>query len=99
MSHPVVSLFSKVTFNPFDNTQICVTGSGVFRLFRYAEGALKPSTSQKLESCNFLSHAWMSDERVIAGTDTGRLMVFESGDLRGEMSVISKTSTFREHKR
>ncbi|XP_046907075.1 cilia- and flagella-associated protein 57-like [Hypomesus transpacificus] len=89
---------NQVTFNPFDNTQICVTGSGVFRLFRYAEGALKPSTSQKLESCNFLSHAWMSDERVIAGTDTGRLMVFESGDLRGEMSVISKTSTFREHK-
>lgn len=32
----------------------------------------------------------MKGERVIAGTDTGRLLVFESGDLRREISTASK---------
>uniref|UniRef100_A0A8K9XMZ8 EML-like second beta-propeller domain-containing protein n=1 Tax=Oncorhynchus mykiss TaxID=8022 RepID=A0A8K9XMZ8_ONCMY len=81
---------NQVSFNPQDNTQICVSGNGVFKLFRYAEGALKQSNFLKLESQNFLSHTWMSEERVIAGTETGRLLVFESGDLRWEMSVTTK---------
>eukprot|EP00063_Salmo_salar_P070080 XP_014044915.1 PREDICTED: cilia- and flagella-associated protein 57-like isoform X3 [Salmo salar] len=84
---------NQVSFNPQDNTQICVSGNGVFKLFRYAEGALKQSNFLKLESQNFLSHTWMSEERVIAGTETGRLLVFESGDLRWEMSVTTKPAT------
>ncbi|XP_042164207.1 cilia- and flagella-associated protein 57 [Oncorhynchus tshawytscha] len=84
---------NQVSFNPQDNTQICVSGNGVFKLFRYAEGALKQSNFLKLESHNFLSHTWMSEERVIAGTETGRLLVFESGDLRWEMSVTTKPAT------
>ncbi|KAI4885195.1 hypothetical protein NFI96_002257, partial [Prochilodus magdalenae] len=83
----------QVSFNPQDNTQICVSGNGVFKLFRYAEGALKQSNSVKLETQNILSHAWMSEERVIAGTETGRLLVLESGDLRWEMSVTSTAPT------
>ena len=84
---------SQVSFNPQDNTQICVSGNGVFKLFRYTEGSLKQSNSIKLDTQNILSHAWMSEERVIAGTETGRLLVFESGDLRWEMSATSKAST------
>lgn len=62
-----------------------MSGAGVFKLFRYAEGALKQSSSAKVESINVLCHTWMTAERVIAGTDTGRLLVFESGDLRREV--------------
>ncbi|KAM9530529.1 cilia- and flagella-associated protein 57-like [Salvelinus alpinus] len=83
---------NQVSLNPYDNTQICVSGNGVFKLFRYAEGVLKQSTFHKQETHNFLSHAWMSEERVIAGTEAGRLMVFESGDLRWDMSVTTKTT-------
>ncbi|MBN3282186.1 CFA57 protein, partial [Polyodon spathula] len=78
---------NQVSFNPQDNTQICVTGNGVFKLFRYAEGSLKQSSFQKLEGQNILCHAWVSEERVIAGTETAKLLAFESGDLRWEMSV------------
>lgn len=67
-----------------------MSGKGVFKLFRYVDGALKQTNSAKLETQNILSHAWMSEERVIAGTETGRLLVFESGDLRWEMSVAKK---------
>ncbi|MGH0169155.1 UNVERIFIED_CONTAM: hypothetical protein FKN15_005121 [Acipenser sinensis] len=84
---------SQVSFNPQDNTQICVTGNGVFKLFRYAEGSLKQSSFQKLEGQNILCHAWVSEERVIAGTETAKLLVFESGDLRWEMTVEPKPAS------
>lgn len=62
-----------------------MSGTGVFKLFRYAEGCLKQSGFPKVESINLLSHCWVASERVVAGTDTGRLLVFESGELRREM--------------
>ncbi|KAM6948696.1 cilia- and flagella-associated protein 57-like [Aplochiton taeniatus] len=83
----------QVSFNPHDNTQVCVCGNGLFKLFRYADGSLKQINFLKVELINFLCHTWMSEERVIAGTDTGRLLVFESGDPRWEMSVTSKITT------
>ncbi|KAI5085752.1 cilia- and flagella-associated protein 57, partial [Silurus meridionalis] len=79
-----------VSFNPQDSTQICVSGNGVFKLFRYVDGVLKQTNSAKLETQNILSHVWMSEERIIAGTETGQLLVFESGDLRWEMSVANR---------
>uniref|UniRef100_UPI0037E7E14E cilia- and flagella-associated protein 57 isoform X2 n=1 Tax=Semicossyphus pulcher TaxID=241346 RepID=UPI0037E7E14E len=81
---------TQVSFNPYNNMQLCVSGTGVFKLFRYSEGALKQSSFPKVESINFLCHTWMSAERVIAGTDTGRLLVFESGELRREINMASK---------
>ncbi|XP_072239030.1 cilia- and flagella-associated protein 57 [Leuresthes tenuis] len=81
---------TQVSFNPYNNLQLCASGAGVFKLFRYSEGALKQSSFAKVESINFLCHAWISDERVIAGTDTGRLLVSESGDLRREIKMTSK---------
>uniref|UniRef100_A0A3Q1ITP4 EML-like second beta-propeller domain-containing protein n=1 Tax=Anabas testudineus TaxID=64144 RepID=A0A3Q1ITP4_ANATE len=76
---------TQVSFNPYNNMQLCVSGRGVFKLFRYSEGALKQSSFPKVETINFLCHTWATEERVIAGTDTGRLLVFESGDLRREI--------------
>uniref|UniRef100_A0A3B3T671 Cilia and flagella associated protein 57 n=1 Tax=Paramormyrops kingsleyae TaxID=1676925 RepID=A0A3B3T671_9TELE len=79
----------QVSFNPENHTEICVSGKGVFKLLHYFEGSLKQSSSPKLESHNFLAHGWMSKTRVIAGTDAGSLMVFDSGDLRREFSVTA----------
>ncbi|XP_071508423.1 cilia- and flagella-associated protein 57-like [Diadema antillarum] len=77
----------QVSFNPQDNTQICVVGNGIFKLYRYSEGNLKQFAFQKLEPQNYLSQAWVSDERVIVGTDQGKLLLFEAGELRSEMTV------------
>lgn len=77
----------QVTFNPQDNTQLCVVGNGIFKLFRYSEGNLKQFAFQKMEPQNFLCQAWVSDERIIAGTDSGRLLLFESGELKSEFHV------------
>ncbi|XP_030630638.1 cilia- and flagella-associated protein 57 [Chanos chanos] len=88
---------NQVSFNPQDNTQICVCGNKVFKLFRYAEGALKQSNVFKQE-INVLSHAWLSEERIIVGTETGRLLLFESGDMRWETTVKSEPSASETHR-
>ena len=56
-------------------------------MFRYSEGNLKQFAFQKMEPQNFLCQAWVSDERIIAGTDSGRLLLFESGELKSEFHV------------
>lgn len=78
-----------MSFNPHNNLQICVSGAGVFKLFRYSEGTLKQSSFAKVETIDFLCHAWVSEERAIGGTSTGRLLVFESGDLRKEINTAA----------
>ncbi|CAO2588725.1 Cilia- and flagella-associated protein 57 [Lemmus lemmus] len=83
----------QVSINPQDNTQVCVTGNGIFKLLRFAEGTLKQINFQRGESPNYLAHAWVSDDKIIAGTDTGRLFLFESGDPRWETNIMLKEPT------
>uniref|UniRef100_F6PN18 Cilia- and flagella-associated protein 57 n=1 Tax=Ornithorhynchus anatinus TaxID=9258 RepID=F6PN18_ORNAN len=87
------NLIYQVSFNPQDNTQVCVTGHGIFKLFRYAEGMLKQTNFQRGEPQNYLSHTWVSDDKVVVGTDTGKLFLFESGDQRWETSIEYKQSS------
>ena len=82
--------FQQVTFNPQDNTQLCVVGNGIFKLYRYSEGTLKQFAFQKLEPLNYTSQAWVSDERVIVGSETGRLLLFESGELKTEFNLAAR---------
>uniref|UniRef100_A0A665U2J0 Cilia and flagella associated protein 57 n=1 Tax=Echeneis naucrates TaxID=173247 RepID=A0A665U2J0_ECHNA len=89
---------TQVSFNPHNNMQLCVSGAGVFKFFRYSEGALKQSSFAKVETINFLCHTWVTVERVISGTDTGRLLVFESGDLRREICTVSNAVQERKSK-
>ncbi|OCT84882.1 cilia- and flagella-associated protein 57 [Xenopus laevis] len=81
----------QVSFSPQDNTQICTTGQGVFKLFHYVEGNMKQTNFQKVEPQNFLCHTWLSEDRVICGTDNGKLSLWESGDLRWEINIGSKS--------
>ncbi|XP_054576786.1 cilia- and flagella-associated protein 57 isoform X2 [Eptesicus fuscus] len=83
----------QVSFSPQDNTQVCVTGNGMFKLLRFAEGTLKQTNFQRGEPQNYLAHTWVSDDKIVVGTDTGRLFLFESGDQRWETSIMVKEST------
>ncbi|XP_041639690.1 cilia- and flagella-associated protein 57 [Cheilinus undulatus] len=89
---------TQASFNPHNNMQLCVSGTGVLKLFYYSEGALKQTTFSRVESINFLSHAWMSATCVIAGTDTGRLLVSESGELRREINMASEAGQDQSHR-
>ncbi|MCJ8750012.1 hypothetical protein PDJAM_G00194050 [Pangasius djambal] len=74
---------SQVSFNPKDNTQICVTGKGVFKIFKLENETLNRTTLFKMDVENILCHAWMSEDCIVAGTETGRLLLLmlKSGDM------------------
>ncbi|XP_027857721.1 cilia- and flagella-associated protein 57 isoform X1 [Xiphophorus couchianus] len=83
---------SQISFSPHNNMQVCVSGNGIFKLFRYSEGNLKQNSIAKVGSINILCHTWLSEDRVIAGTDTGRLLVSQSGDVRREIKMCSEAA-------
>ncbi|XP_071666051.1 cilia- and flagella-associated protein 57 isoform X3 [Patagioenas fasciata] len=80
----------QVSFSPQENAQVCITGNGFFKLFKYSEGTLKQTNLQKGEPQNYLCHAWLSEQEVICGTDTGKLILFETGELRWETKLEYK---------
>ena len=82
---------NQVSFNPQDNTQICAIGHGLFKMFRYAESALKPSQNLKQEHYNFTCHCWISDDRILAGTDQGKLFVIQNGEILHEIKIDTKS--------
>ncbi|KAJ3200395.1 Cilia- and flagella-associated protein 57 [Entophlyctis luteolus] len=79
----------QMTCNPFDfsNTQICVTGSSMFRTFKFTEGNFKMVSQQKPDK-NLLCHCWASEIRVVAGTEDSKFLVFDGGDLILEISYF-----------
>lgn len=85
-----------MSFNPQDNTQLCVVGNTIFRHFRYSEGNLKPFSFQKLEPQNYLCHAWVTEERIVVGTDNGRLLIFEAGEMKSEI-YLGKDDKYVKH--
>ena len=94
--------FTQVSFNPKDNAQICVIGEKLFKLFRYSEGTLKQFAFTKADPQNYLCQTWLSEDRLLLGTDAGKIQLFEVADLKNEFyvnpttrpsTVLSKLST------
>ena len=83
-------------FNPQDNTQLCVAGEKIYKLFRYSEGHLKQFAFMKTEPANYLCLAWLSEDRVVLGTDTGKVQLFEVGELKSEFDVTLPTVSEEE---
>ncbi|XP_069498550.1 cilia- and flagella-associated protein 57 [Ambystoma mexicanum] len=94
----------QVTFSPQDNTLICVTGNTFFKVLRYIEGNFKQTNFGKVEPQNYLSHAWLSDDKIVVGTDSGKLILFRSGEIVWDYNLPSikgrqKSSTDLEERR
>ncbi|XP_010005021.1 PREDICTED: WD repeat-containing protein 65 [Chaetura pelagica] len=91
ISHEFYGQYNQpVSFSPQDNAQVCITGNGFFKLFKYSEGNLKQTNLRREEPQNYLCHAWLSEEDLICGTDTGKLTWFKTGQLHLEISVEYK---------
>ena len=73
------------TNNPTDPYHICVSGNGVFRFFKFADGQIKPTPGGmgKRDPQNILCHRWLKDgERIIASTETGDLLLIENCEFK-----------------
>eukprot|EP00842_Homolaphlyctis_polyrhiza_P003989 jgi/Hompol1/4591/HPOL_003747-RA len=80
---------NQMTCNHHDssNSQICVTGNNLFRVFRFVEGIFKMAYQSKTDK-NILCHAWVSENRVVAGTQDAKILIYEAGELILEISYV-----------
>jgi len=88
-SNPQNSAIFQCTYNPIDNTVICVTGDGICKFLRITDQTLKPlpGAMGKREPQAYLCHAWMSEERVVVATDNGDLLLLEAGELKSVLAA------------
>jgi len=84
-----------VSFNPQDNTQISVVGEKLFKLFRYSEGSLKQFAFMKADPLTYLCQAWISEDHLVLGSDSGRVQLFEVGELKNEF-VVTAVATMQQ---
>ncbi|XP_058246896.1 cilia- and flagella-associated protein 57-like [Hemibagrus wyckioides] len=76
-----VGIVSQVSFNPVDNTRICVSGNHVFKIFQLEKDCLKKISTFKMDSENIKSHAWLSEDSIVLGTERGKLLLLKDGEL------------------
>lgn len=69
-----------------------MTGHGIFKLFRYSESNLKQFAFQKADvQRHYLCQAWLNEEKLLVGTDGGKVLLFENGELRADIPVIKQS--------
>ena len=49
------------------------------------------SQNLKQEHFNFTCHCWISDDRLLAGTDQGKLFVIQNGEILHEIKIDTKS--------
>ena len=59
-----------------------LVGPQLFRLLSASEKIWRQYGWSKTESLNFSCVAWLSFDRVLAGTNDGRLVMIDGGELR-----------------
>lgn len=86
------SSVTQCSFCPTDPTHVCVSGKGYLQYFRVDGGQayLSTITTSLLDRPpdNYTCHAWLSNKRMVVGTDKGELLLFDNALFR---SVIKSS--------
>jgi hypothetical protein len=64
-------------------------------MYRYADGILKNYLSLKQDAQNFVSHTWLSDERLIVGNNRAELFLVQNCEILSEYKIYD----FKENER
>ncbi|EDQ92382.1 uncharacterized protein MONBRDRAFT_13840 [Monosiga brevicollis MX1] len=83
---PAVPVY-RASFNPQDNTQLCVTGKNILKMYRYTEGTFKQLAFPKVEGQNYLHQVWLSRDAIVCGTEAGKLLVYAGNELVSEVTL------------
>lgn len=72
---------SKITIDPNDKEQVCMSGKNHLRMWRNIGGILKPNpTLTGIDTDNnFVDHAWVENNLIAAITDEGKIFFITEG--------------------
>lgn len=82
----------RVTVNPQDNTNVCVSGLNALKMYRYTEGNFKQLAFQKVEE-NVLCQAWLPDDGLVCGTESGKVLLFQNHELKSEIRLHERLTS------
>ena len=75
---------TQVSFSNFDEKSLLVTGPQTFKFFKIQDTTNLKATQNGLQkkeqhiSSNYTAHAWLPDNRILVGTDSGDIIICES---------------------
>lgn len=69
--------------NPTDPMVVVIVGPGLFRLLSVSDTVWRQYGFQKADKIPICCVCWLNSDRVLAGTEDGRLIIVENGDLKG----------------
>ena len=78
------------SFSTSDSSTVCISGDGLFRIFRFTDSLFKQitgSVSAKRDPQNYKCHEWLSDERLVIGTSGGEILVMDNNDFKLSLSA------------
>jgi len=86
-TNPAGNKISQISFNPYDSTQVAVTGDHIFKYLRFTEGNLKQMGTQKIDPKNYTAHCWLSSEKLVLACENGRAYIVENGDVKETINL------------
>eukprot|EP00912_Choanoflagellata_sp_UC4_P001630 UC4_evm3s1043 len=85
---------NQILIKPDDAVTVAVVGEGIFRVFKYIEGALKQQPFQKPDpSINYMCLSWINKDLLAIGTSAGHILLYENTELKQDITVSNKDAT------
>ena len=93
---PLASAVFAVSFNPENDSRICTTGArNLFQFWRYTSKTVHsaPIVGLIKDECMYTSHVWLPENRLVAGTDNGLLVLVQACDVQSTHQAFGSTLT------
>ncbi|XP_037094875.1 cilia- and flagella-associated protein 57-like [Pollicipes pollicipes] len=83
---------NQAVYNPADPAVIVVVGQHLLKMLRLTEGSLRQFGHQRVENTNYLCAAWAGQNRLLVGTDQGRVVLYDAAELKAEFRLSEAAS-------
>lgn len=74
--------FFQIANNPTDSNLVVLVGNQLFRMLACSENSWRQFGFCKADQINITCAAWLTQDRLLAGTIDGRIMALENGDIK-----------------
>ncbi|XP_011306026.1 cilia- and flagella-associated protein 57 [Fopius arisanus] len=85
------ALISQISCNPGDIGLVALAGRFSFKFLTCSETIWRPYGFSKTDNLLISSICWLNNDRLLAGTDDGRILFLENGDLKSIFKMSDVT--------
>jgi len=88
--------FYNGSYCPSDNNLIVCSGHKVLKFYKSEQSELRPHqiSMGKRDACDYTSHCWDSDRRLLIATEHAEILIFDGTEFRGVFDTQFTSSIF-----